>query len=292
VFELSSPIRLYWDLLPDQPADDYIDTVCTDVAALRFLSIHLRDLGESLAPATTQAIEQLSSPGRALLLTTSLSVAEGLEGVLQGKLRQLLVHVISAAEISQVAELRRRFSPLSVGISLAMPNVSLTKLPSLLQMAVGEGLFDIHFPMQRLTAGEPCWTPSQTELDAFSEQIQANQLPAAVKLTIHDPFLWRAFHAELPFPDGGCQAANTMLYVATDGQVYSCPLVPVSLGNLHGQSLRQIAVCPAKVRLRETIKILPQICSECPDLAGCHAGCRGRAFVLSGWSAHDPACGR
>ncbi len=290
--ELSSPIRLYWDLLTDQPANEYVNRVCADVMALRFLSIHLRDLGESLAPATTQAIEQLSGTGRALLLSTTLSAALGLAGVLQGKLRQLFVHVASAAEISRVAELRRRLAPLTVGISLAIPAVFLAELPSLLQVAIGEDLFDIHFPMQRLTAGESCWTPSQTELARLAAQIQANPLPAEVKLTIHDPFLWRAFHAELPFPDGGCQAANTMLYVATDGQVYSCPLIPVSLGNLHDQSLPQIAVSPAKVQLRKTIKTLPQICIGCPDLAGCHAGCRGRAFVLSGWSAHDPACGR
>lgn len=292
MIELSSPIRLYWDLLPGQPADAYVDTVCSDVVALRFLSIHLRDCGESLAPATTRAIEQLSGPGRALLLSTSLSAAAGLEAELQGKLRQLFVHVTRAAEISAVAELCRRFAPLAVGISLATPMVPLAELPSLLQVASSEGLGDIYFPMQRLTAGESCWTPSPTELATFAAQIQTNPLAASVKLTIHDPFLWRAFHAELPFPDGGCQAANTMLYVGADGQVYSCPLVPVSLGNLHDQSLQQIALSPDKAQLRKTIKNLPQICTGCPDLAGCHAGCRGRAYVLSGWSSHDPVCGR
>jgi GeoRSP system SPASM domain protein len=146
--------------------------------------------------------------------------------------------------------------------------------------------------MQRLTAGELCWTPAVTELAALEQALRVAPLPAAVQLTIHDPFLWRAIHPDAPFPDGGCQAANTMLYLSPEGTVYPCPLVPLPLGNIQESSLLEIARGEDKRLVRAQIRQLPIMCGDCPELAACHAGCRGRAYVVNGWQAQDPACDR
>ena len=292
MLELSSPIRLYWDFLPNQPADDFVSKTCADVVALRFLSIHLQNSGQTLSPGTIQAIDQLTGPGRALLLSTTPSAACTLDGAAASRLRQLFVQVTTAADIAQVAEIHRELSPLVVGISLVIPEIALTALPELLRLAIAAGIPDVHFPMQRLTSGVPCWSPPLAELTVLTAQLQKRPLPASLRLSIHDPFLWRAIHAQQPFPDGGCQAANTMLYLAPNGEVYSCPLVPVSLGNLYDQSLQEIANSCDKRALRNIIREVPPGCIECPDFSGCRCGCRGRAFVMHGWSAPDPVCGR
>ena len=71
-----------------------------------------------------------------------------------------------------------------------------------------------------------------------------------LRLTIHDPFLWRAFNPGIPFPQGGCQAANTMIAISPDRGVYPCPTLPVRLGELDSLSLKQIIASPAKKEFR------------------------------------------
>jgi len=289
--ELTTPIRLYWDLAPDQPAGEEMAQLCADVAAVRFLTVHLRDEGRTLSPGLRQAVEMLAEPGRALLLSAALDAVAHLAAPPAG-IRQLVLAATTPAEVSQVALLRQRFAPLAVAVSFPVPTVPLAQLPDLLAAAVAAGLTGIHFPMQRLTAGEPCWLPAASELATLAQAVRAAPLPAAVQLTIHDPFIWRAFHPDVPFPDGGCQAANTMLYLSPAGMVYPCPLVPVALGSVKEHTLVDIAAGAGKRQVRAQIRRLPTACDECAEPAGCHGGCRGRALVMSDWQASDPACGR
>jgi GeoRSP system SPASM domain protein len=291
MIELASPIRLYWDLAPGQPAGEDVERLCADIIAARFLSIHLRDHGEQLSPAVLQALSFLTDPARAVLLSAQLSAIEARE-VLPSGIRQLIVMVASRSDISRVAQLKHRFARQELGISLQVPGIDLADVPALIAAAVAEGIKQIHFPMQRLTSGESCWVPSTDSLATLTAAMQQHPLADTPHLTIHDPFLWRAFHPALPFPDGGCQAANTMLYIAAGGEVYPCPLVPVSLGNVQETDLTAIARGEAKQRMRALIRQIPHLCGTCAELSTCHAGCRGRAFVLEGWTSHDPACGR
>lgn len=292
MLELAAPIRLYWDMDPGQPADDYVERVCADAVAMRLLAIHLDDPGATLSAGTRLILERLLGPGRAILLTLNPDAAGILDQQTVAAVRHLYIRVTSPRMLTQVFSIRDRLAPLSVGISMALPDIPLADVPQMVLDAAATGIREIHFPMQRLTAGAACWAPSPSELDTCSRQLLGHAIPDQVRLTIHDPFIWRSFHAGLPFPNGGCQAANTMLYLAPDGQLYSCPLVPVALGNLHDLSLLELATGNKKQMLREQIRGVPPICGACPDLASCHAGCRGRAMVLGGWMANDPACGR
>jgi len=113
-----------------------------------------------------------------------------------------------------------------------------------------------------------------------------------IKLIIHDPFLWRVFYPSINFPGGGCQAANSMIYISPDGIIYPCPSMPVKLGDLKTQKLKEIILSPRKKELRKNLCIPPEECIDCNEQKQCMGGCRGRAYVLKGSLGYkDPACG-
>jgi GeoRSP system SPASM domain protein len=145
--------------------------------------------------------------------------------------------------------------------------------------------------MQRLYgAGVPFF------LTAREQRVLADALDAAggtsgLTLTIHDPFLWRAFNPGIPFPQGGCQAANTMIAIAPDGGVYPCPTLPVRLGTIGEAPLKEIIASAAKKEFRQKLLDHPGACRECGEVTVCKGGCRGRAYVMhQSMEGDDPAC--
>jgi GeoRSP system SPASM domain protein len=132
---------------------------------------------------------------------------------------------------------------------------------------------------------------TRTEQNQLASDLKTIGGIADLKMTIHDPFLWRAFNPETPFPQGGCQAANTMIAISPDGGVYPCPTLPVRLGELSATSLHEILHSAAKKDFRRRILAYPQACEACAELAVCKGGCRGRSFVLhASMDAVDDAC--
>jgi GeoRSP system SPASM domain protein len=145
--------------------------------------------------------------------------------------------------------------------------------------------------MQRLCCGEIPFFLNRREQRELAAFLVAAGGVEGLNLTIHDPFLWRAFYPDVPFPQGGCQAANTMLAIAPDGGVYPCPALPVRLGTVGERSLKEIAASPAKKEFRRTLLEHPGACRDCGELADCRGGCRGRAYVLHGsLDGVDEAC--
>ncbi len=88
----------------------------------------------------------------------------------------------------------------------------------------------------------------------------------------------------------GCAAGWGLVYIKPDGEVWSCPFVPVSGGNVREQPLRRIWRSGAifeELRRRDRLQ---GACGSCPSRRIC-GGCRGRAFAASGSAlAEDPVC--
>jgi len=88
----------------------------------------------------------------------------------------------------------------------------------------------------------------------------------------------------------GCTAGRGMCYIKADGDVWPCPFVPVTAGNIRNASLAEIwhgSDVFQSLRSRENLK---GKCGECGyhDLCG---GCRGRAYAHFGdYLAEDPLC--
>ena len=214
----------------------------------------------------------------------------------QDKFQNLPVQVLfvcaaSRSELETALEVKdqTKGKPL-VGISFSVTRNNYRDLPEVLSFCVDHGIANLVLPMQRLVNETECFSLSAAERHTLTEQVQKVDKPG-VKIIIHDPFLWRTFYPTVDFPDGGCQAANTMVYISPEADVYPCPSLPVKIGNLAEEPLREIICSGRKKDLRNILITVPIDGTACDRAASCLGACRGRAFVMTGsLTCCDPAC--
>ena len=89
----------------------------------------------------------------------------------------------------------------------------------------------------------------------------------------------------------GCAAGRGFLYIKANGDVWPCPFVEVTGGNVRQKSLKEIYERSEVFRnLRNREHTLKGICGECTFRKVC-GGCRGRAWAYTGdYLAEDPRC--
>jgi len=89
----------------------------------------------------------------------------------------------------------------------------------------------------------------------------------------------------------GCTAGRGFVYIKANGEVWPCPFVGVSAGNLRERPFSEIW-CNSKVfqNLRQREKTLKGKCGECRFVDIC-GGCRSRAWALQNdYLSEDPSC--
>ena len=89
----------------------------------------------------------------------------------------------------------------------------------------------------------------------------------------------------------GCCAGRGFVYVKSNGDVWPCPFVEMSAGNVREKSFSEIyGHAPIFENLRKREKTLKGDCGECRYNRIC-GGCRGRALAYSGdYLSEDPRC--
>jgi len=89
----------------------------------------------------------------------------------------------------------------------------------------------------------------------------------------------------------GCSAGRGFVYVKPNGEVWPCPFIEVSCGNVRETPFPRIwASSPVLEDLRAREERLEGRCGECVYRRLC-GGCRGRAWATSGdYMAEDPSC--
>lgn len=89
----------------------------------------------------------------------------------------------------------------------------------------------------------------------------------------------------------GCAAGRGFVYIKANGDVWPCPFVEVSGGNVRDESFPAIYNSSEVFRnLRSRETKLRGLCGECDYKTVC-GGCRGRALAYSGdYLAEDPRC--
>jgi GeoRSP system SPASM domain protein len=283
--ELRSPIRLYWDItpIPESPPD--YGSICSELAGSRALTLHITDLGVTLSTETSAVVSRFAGSPLLLLLTVSHRSARDAAALLAAGVKKLFVDVLSPDDIQGV--------PLTQisGISFRTSRENHYLLPEIIEACLENGVAELQLPMERLMAGaEPlCLTVAEREL--LAARVAAVPFSGKMVVTANDPFLWRVVHPALPFPDGICQAANTMLAIAPNGDVYPCPAMPILLGNLQNAAFRDIVSSRQKKELRASIVSRPSACLDCPMIDDCRGGCRGRGHYVQGTlDGVDPAC--
>jgi radical SAM protein with 4Fe4S-binding SPASM domain len=89
----------------------------------------------------------------------------------------------------------------------------------------------------------------------------------------------------------GCSAGRGFVYVKPNGDVWPCPFIEVSCGNVRQTPFTTIwKTSPVFADLRERERRLQGRCGECAYRKLC-GGCRGRSWAITGdYLAEDPSC--
>jgi len=287
--ELASPITIYWDLPPDAAEPSRLLGIAADIIDCRPLMVWITGTAPTLPDGFEEVLERFREGSISVTLTIPRSACDVSVRMLaeQGGLRELFLAVNQADLLD--SEEWNETAP--VGISFAVTSRSWRELPDLVHQCQGYGITRLVLPMQRLYGEEPPFFLTSREQQELADALDAAGGTAGLTLTIHDPFIWRAFNPGVPFPQGGCQAANTMIVIAPDGGVYPCPSLPVRLGTVGEAPLKEIVASSTKKEFRQKLLEHPGACRECAEVAECRGGCRGRAHVVhQSLEGEDPAC--
>lgn len=291
--ELARPITIYWDITPLPPFPLDYPLICTQIKESKPLQLHLLDKTSPLSQPVYSILGQFQGTSIATVLTTVLHGLNSscLDRLASLGLRGLLLCTASYSEMAGIpATVDAVGGRFATGVAFQVNRQNWEELPQVVEFCLEHCILSLTLPMQRLYDNE-----SPLVLDLHEQTMLAESLAkldySSLRLTIHDPFLWRAFNKAIPFPGGGCQAANTMLAIAPDGTVYPCPTLPLPLGNLQTSTLTEILASTIKKDVRRMLLEPPTACATCEDLRECRGGCRGRSYVVRGeLSGIDPAC--
>lgn len=287
--ELSTPIRIYWDLTPLPALPPDYGKIAADIIALKILNLDITATGRSIRQGCFSIIKDCVAARMGVTLTVSPGglTRNAVESLSPAPPKELLLEVASFDELSSLNPL-----PASVaGISFPLCTGNWQQIPDIIRFCSRQGIKRLVFPMQRLYGGEEPFHIPAHGLAAIAGSLSAFTPDSGLRITAHDPFVWRAIFPHTPFPNGRCQAANTMLSIDPHGVVYPCPVMPIPLGNLDEMTLKEIAGSELKKAVRARILALPGECIDCTMAESCQGGCRGRGERLSGsWETLDPGC--
>ncbi|MDD2364846.1 MAG: GeoRSP system SPASM domain protein [Desulfuromonadaceae bacterium] len=285
--ELALPITVYWDLSPDAISCDYISRLSSEILECRLLMLQLYDPSLELSDAALSIIEQFK--GKQVAVTLTISNSSFLSVSADSNPELAVKEILIACD---GLESLKEYPPSEgVGLSFFVNSKNWTELPEVISFCRKNGISRLVLPMQRLYAGEEPFFLNRQEQKRLETALAEAGGTEGLKLTIHDPFLWRAFNPSTPFPQGGCQAANTMIAISPDGGVYPCPTLPVRLDGVGDKTLKEIVASSAKKDIRRRILETPSACSSCQELPVCKGGCRGRSLVMhTSFDYIDDAC--
>lgn len=287
--ELASPITIYWDLPADGTEPSRLLGVAAEIIDCHPLMVNITGTAATLPDRFGEVLERFRDGQIAVTLTIPRPACDDTARALagQGLVRELLLTVVDGEQLHAVEWVENG----SVGISFPVTPLNWRELPDIVRLCLDRGITRLVLPMQRLYGEEVPFFLTVREQRVLADALDAAGGTSGLTLTIHDPFLWRAFNPGVPFPQGGCQAANTMIAIAPDGGVYPCPTLPVRLGTVGEASLKELIVSAAKKEFRQQLLDHPGACRECDEVTVCKGGCRGRAYVMhQSLEGEDPAC--
>lgn len=285
--ELSLPITVYWDLAMNAPDSELLPRFCSEILECHPLMLQLYDPSPKLSAAVVMILKRFKGEQVAVSLTLPVSSLLFDKDLLaEVRLKELL---ITSDNLKSITEFP--FSA-EVGLSFSVNSNNWRELPSVITFCRNHGINRLVLPMQRLFYGEEPFYLAKIEQFELEKALVKVGGVAGLRLTIHDPFLWRAFNPGIPFPQGGCQAANTMVAISPDDSVYPCPTMPYKIGTIGDVlSLKEIINSAAKKELRSRILGVPDACNSCQELSVCKGGCRGRSLLIHGsFDGVDDAC--
>lgn len=294
--ELAFPLRVYWDLTPSDKPTLNISKICEGIVEIKALSLSLLDAGAQLSDSCIEILEKLKDENISIELTVSYPALNPsiMELLSRLKVNELLMDASTDKDLRSMDEIVRQCKKgnMSFGISFNAVSGNYGNIPDVVSFCLKNDIARLVFPMQRFTVKGDSSYMGREEGNALALKLDEFDT-GNMRLSIHDPFLWRAFHPDIEFPGAGCQAANSMTYISADGKVYPCASMPLTLGDLNETILRTLLSSDQKQGVRKTLLGPPEECLGCEEVNQCLGGCRGRTLALTGsLDGRDPACGR
>jgi radical SAM protein with 4Fe4S-binding SPASM domain len=188
---------------------------------------------------------------------------------------------------------------IKVGINCVVSRVNFDRLTSVFGFAAGRGLTDVEFlrlkPTGRATADyfERRLTPAQNRefYPMIRDLSRKYGVAAKIDCSFVPMFCWHKPDKALmeQFSVYGCEAANVLLGVRSDGRFAGCSFLKgeESIFDLP----RLWSGSEQLTRLRAWPKRAPEPCISCDYLEICKGGCRAvSGFVAGDFDAPDPEC--
>jgi len=298
---LSAPLRVYWDLVPEDK--DGLDreraiSLAGELAVLKVFFVTL-GLSGGARPDIAEVVSGLKKGG--VRVTVSISGPDSNPG-------QAALAAADAVDLRVDGPVK--FSGLLAELSSGLPEkkpLSVSFVPvkggagelgNVIRLALDAGIRSFNLPNPDIVhnpdrAGD--FVLDARERALYKEVLKGllGPLGKDVRLGVHDLFL----HRELGLPSlgerleyAGCQAGDALAYIDGKGLLYPCASWPVPLGELKEYPFGDIWGRAERAALRARIKGVPSACDGCTELAVCKGGCRGLAIVSGGEDAPDPGC--
>jgi len=305
--QLDNPIRATWDL---QTADSAMSSADANIVLQRLVDAQLFFVTLEQSPLAHPdcgvILRELCARGIQVLLLTDGSDAELMRlGITEALPLTVLVRLqpfidddgVDFRRLTRVIQALRQ-AGISPGFSLTPQRDNIAHLRPLLAFAGEHEVRRFKLPNVRIDDNFQQVGQAQVlrpvDLEILRQDLpDLHPLIRNLDLEIHDLFLW-----ELLTPDsdksrseyGGCQAANSLAHIRTDGTVWPCLSWPRPIGSLLQSSFAEIWSAPATREIRRMIAVTPSGCHDCADYRLCFGGCRGLSDVLATDGGLDPMC--
>ncbi len=171
--------------------------------------------------------------------------------------------------------------PTRLGIETVMSQKNIVELPKIFRFARENGIYpyiELITPTGRGKNGTDR-IDSGTSKDIFHQLLKIDETEYG--------------HTWIPHPPHVASSCNyyfTSVYVQASGKTQPCPGVPIEIGNINQESLRNILDKQRTKQLRDIRTHIKGKCKSCPMSSFCY-GCRSAAFHLTGdLYESDPIC--
>jgi GeoRSP system SPASM domain protein len=281
--------------LEENPSDvTVLQKITEEIIESKILFLSLRDPSIPLSRSCLDIVSALKDEHIAVSLTVRAPAIspEILSRLADSGVKTLLLEASSLREAGSLINKIGQCSDAGIasGISFTINKDNSKDLAEVVSLSLENEIPYLVFPIQRLELEGDCFYLGDEESKELAVELKDINY-SAIQITIHDPFVWKVFYTDADYHEGGCQAANSMLYISPAYKVYPCPAMPLELGDLHETILAEIIRSHEKMELRQSLIRPADECLDCDEAEKCLGGCRGRALASVGsLDLRDPGC--
>jgi len=183
-------------------------------------------------------------------------------------------------------------SGLRTGIAMTITKINVKDVPRMINLAMNLGVSTLSFRRFK-PAGRGFVNRFELELSIKQHKefltllkCKKEELQGVLKIRYHDP-LWALIDSKNYSP---CVAGRSLFSIMPNGDVWACPHLPISAGNIREKPLEQIWENSSFLKQLRNRELLRGKCSICQHKYVC-GGCRSAAYAYYGdCFGTDPKC--